>query len=36
MTGGEGSEGKVRLGDERRRGEGEVRLGDRGKEMKGR
>ena len=28
MTGGEGSEGKVRLGDERRRGEGEVRLGD--------
>lgn len=36
MTGGEGSEGKVRLGDERRRGEGEVRVGDRGKEMKGR
>ena len=36
MKGGEGSEGKVRLGDERRRGEGEVRVGDRGKEMKGR
>lgn len=28
MKGGEGSEGKVRLGDERRRGEGEVRVGE--------
>ena len=29
MTGGEGSEGKVRVGDESGGGEGEVRLGDR-------